>query len=348
MAIKNVFLRPVTEYKRDIDLVRDYTHIAGYYLHMHTREDLDACKQFVTQAISSGGSLPLTDRRVECFIRNEYGDRERTMTTVLGYIGDAVKAQQIIAPNWTRYAPHHEIQSLQAKEIIEKKKDRGVAKKKMQAARDKGDDDGYAYWNGVQTQKKRAANAHSGSCNTTSTPLYLKVHHSTLTSTCRITASTGNTSNERMISGARLYFTPDVAINDISTIAAYTDYSVLGNLINKYKLICPTAEQCWEIYRPSCRRYWHDTTADQNIIALLEAMTPLERAAAIYTGDLHSLVMLNQEFGRAFIGQLIRKVHGQCDDPIKFLRSLPDDYMIFAHNICAEELKGYGLSLIHI
>jgi len=100
---KDPFVLDVAQYKRKIDPVGDYRKSAIEYLRLVSGDDYEKCSQAVDTMLGKGGIFELKDRPVEYFERGVTRDRERKVSTVLQYLGESVRAKDIIAPTYTTY-----------------------------------------------------------------------------------------------------------------------------------------------------------------------------------------------------------------------------------------------------
>jgi hypothetical protein len=332
--VKTVFVNSPGDYKRDINPVSHYIKDSAEYLHIMTGRPLDECKEFVKRQVKE----KMNDPRVTYLQRGENGDRSLQETTFLGYLSSSVKAKELIAATFTTYANPKRILSPYVSFIDENIRMRGVHKKAMFAAENAGDTYTYALEKGNQTNKKISNNSLSGGQQTPSTPLFNKTAHPTLTSTCRITSGYGNANNERLLAGNRHYHKPDIALNNIVSIVNNTDYDQLSAVVKKYNIVCPTADDVMKMVVKCSRNYWRSEPALDHIRELLTKMSPLQRAAVLYTGDLFNLYHLNKELVSVFIRQLAAtvEVYGEKISPAEMLKSVPEDFATLAKSICKD------------
>ena len=157
-----------------------------------------------------------------------------------------------------------------------------------------------------------------------------------------MTSGSGNANNEKLLSGNRHYWKPDLVINNIISITQNTDYEKFQAVVNKYSLKLPTVQEVMDMVLYSTDLYWNNRPAEDNIRALVERLTPIQRAAFMYTGDLYHVAKLNNEFMRGFLGELSSLTVGQTDNPIEKLQSYPEAYVLLGHQICSSEMRGKG------
>lgn len=340
----NPFVKPKKEYKRGINILQYYLQDSATYLNLMTGKPIDECKKFISSNLKRDGKFPFVDPRVECFVRQDNGDRAKITTTLNAYLTDVIKEEEIIAPTFTTYINPNKIQSLLAIYIDANVKARGVAKKAMFAAEAAGDMLTYSVKKIEQTNKKLASNAISGAHVSPSNPFYNPTAHSTLTSNCRSTAGYGNANNEKLLSGNRHYWNHHIVLNNIVSIVSHTDYISLKNTMEKWNLVYPTVQDVMDCITYSTKLYWWEITFLKKIEDLVVKLNPLQRAAFVYTGDLYHIKKLNDSFAKEFISKLSKKITGTHPNPDVQIKEADEAHLNLAHQICTEETKGIGKS----
>lgn len=340
---RDLFHKKADEYKRNIGVLEHYIDISSNFLAKKRNIPVEQAREFIVQNLKAGGAFEFKDAKVTYLERQENGDREQKVTSLSRYIGDAVRRGRIIAPTFTVYLnPVKEKLSLLANYIDKNIKLRGLAKKAQFAAK--------AALNKIlesikkieQTGRKLANNAISGANVTPSTPLYNKTGHSTLTSTCRSTSGYGNANNEKFLAGNRHYHNYTSVIDNIATIINNVNLEEIDNVIAEFNLVYPTHEQTMQTIKYSTDLYWRDSVYMGKIDETVSLLTPSERAAFCYVGDMWHLMKFNQDFFRVFITELSKKVVARHDDPMAVINAAPELYVNYAHQLCTEETKGIG------
>lgn len=338
----NPFVLAPTDYKRDINPVRHYCEQAALFLSKMTGKDKDYCYQFVSQGIKSG-KINLVDPKVKYLHRDmQTCDREEKEKSLLSYLNESIRDKDLIAPTLTTYIAPDKKPSLYVGFVDQNVQTRGRAKKEEFAAKAAGNKQLALFKNSEQTNVKLTNNAFSGGFVSNGTILMNKTAHSTLTSTCRSTSGYGNANNEKMVSGNRHYWSPETVINNILSIVDNTDLEEIQKVCTKYSLKYPTVQDAFNCIKYSADLYWFSPKNDIRILALLEKLTPVERAAFVYVGDMYQLRMLNDEFVRTFITKLSSKITGEIDDALGIVKKMYGDYVNLAHHICFDEAKGKG------
>lgn len=336
----NPFVLDANQYKRNLTLMKDYLDDTSLYLSTMTGKPLEECRAYVRASISKGGKFAFKDPRIMFLERGENGDREQKEGTLLKYINDSIKEEDLIAPTLTTYLNAKKIQSPLALFIDINVKLRGVAKKAMFAAKMAKDYVLEIFKKSEQANKKVNNNSISGGHASTSTPLYNKTSHSSLTSTCRSTSGYGNANNEKLLSGNRHYWNPNIVINNIISIINHTDYGRLEQCIREFNLWYPTVSDTLECITYSSNVYWRSKKEMERIEELVSKLTPIQRAAFVYTGDLYHLCKHNDSVVRTFIDKLSTRVGVVHPDPDLVINRTSEDYHNLAKQICSVEFCG--------
>ena len=375
MAFVNPFIPPKETYKRDILPIPHYVDQAAHYLSIETQTPFEECLAFVKQSLRDP-KYKIRIPTIEFLRRTENGDRELEKVSLNNYLIETIKSQEIMAPTLTTYTNPKIKESLLVRYIDGNVKKRGVSKKAMFAAeaevasleeeilklKDAPEPEVIpfklkqtaaatrAFFEDIaQRNTKLSNNAISGAHASPSTPLYNQTSHSTLTSNCRLTSGYGNANNEKLLSGNRHYWCPEVVLNNIVSITRHTDYPLLEAVMNKYGLYYPEPEDVIDIILYSSDMYWHNREKMNYITSLVNKLNKYQRAAFVYTGDLFHVMKFNDEFMRTYIRSLSTKIEitdkSQYKLPkpaIELVHELPEDIMNLAHQICAKEMKSRG------
>jgi hypothetical protein len=341
MSNNNPFMLAKDDYVRDINPVKQACEQSAHFLAIATGVPFEECRDWVRKELKEK-TLGIQDPVVKFLERQENGDRVQLETTLLTYVKEAIERKDLIAPTLTTYISPEVYESVLVGFVDDNVAFRSRAKKAQFAAEAAGDKETEALKNTEQTNAKLSNNAVSGAHVSPSTPLFNRTAHSTLTSNCRSTSGYGNANNEKLLSGNRHYWSPDVVLNNIAAVTHITDSVKLVEVMTKYGLVYPSEEQVMECIQYSTNLYWHSPTRMEQIEKIVARLTPLQRAAFVYVGDLYHLMRFNQDFVRVFIEKLSRKVTGLVDDPKKAIKETHEDYVNLAHHICLDEARGIG------
>lgn len=341
MTVQNPFVLEKQDYVRDINFLKHYVEDAALFLSKMTGDPVEKTRAFVTENLRPGGLFEFKDPSILYFDRGENGDRVEKQGTLMGYISESINNNEIIAPTLTTYLPVSQKQSILVEFVDENVAIRSRAKKAMFAAKMAGDTNMENFKNSEQSNAKISNNSISGAHVSTSTPLYNKTAHSTLTSNCRCTSGYGNANNEKMLSGNRHYHHPNIVINNIVSIANRTDLDKLKNVMDEYRMHYPTVDEAMEAVLFSTRLYWRSAKNEQLIKELLSKLEPIERAAFIYVGDLYNIARFNDSLVRAFIDKLSTPgVNQNLDNPSKILKDNREEFIPLATQLIPDLMKG--------
>jgi hypothetical protein len=337
------FVLDPQEYVRDINVHRHAVDQYATYLSIISGDDQQQCRAWVINSLQPGGVFEFKDQALEILRRGETGDRAQESMTVRDYIAEVVKEERIIAPTWTTYTPTHKEVSLLAEEIDVNIAIRNKAKKAMGVHEASGDKINYEFSKGEQEQRKRSNNATSGAQTIDSTPLANRTGHSTLTSVCRSTAGFGNANNERLLSGNRHYRSFRITLNNLVSIISASDLDQINRVVVKYGLVHPSHSQVMECLTRSIELYWQNDVAMDKLRAFVSRLSPAQRSAVVYTGDLYHIRKFNETAVREMLTELSRKVEGFKEDADGFVRRAPELQVHLAHQICTDECRGIGM-----
>lgn len=339
----NPFVLAPKDYKRDINIVKHYVEQQAAYLSASTGKDLNTCMNFVKSTLRKGGQFEFKDPKIKYLERNDKGDREEKEGTAWAYISESVKNREIIAPTLTTYLHPDEKLSLLSGFLEENVALRNKAKKAMFEAEVNGDMETYDMKKTEQKNNKLSNNSVSGMHCSPANPIYNETGHSTLTSNCRSTSGYGNANNEKFLAGNRHYYNHHIVLNNIVSTITNCDLELIDSVMAKYNLNYPTVEDTIACIQYSTNLYWWEKHFFKKIEDLVAKLTPTQRAAFVYIGDFYHLKKYNEGFVRNFLTGIIQKVKGRHEgDPVKFIKSSDEIYVNMAHQICADEVKGYG------
>jgi len=340
--MSSVFSLEDKEYQRHIDPVGDYIEQMSYYLHKVKGMDIDQAKARIKHIIKGKKFDKIRNPKVRFVERQENGDRVESLVPLTDYIKSSVRNHEIMAPTMTTYLHPKVKESLLVKYVEHNIKSRSVAKKAGFAAKAAGNDELAKIKDLEQTNMKLRNNALSGAHVTKSCPIYNRTAHNTLTSNCRVVASFGNANNEKIVSGNRHYYSPHVVYNNIISITSNSNYDQIQHVMDKFQLTYPTVEATMSCIEYSTNLYWKDSQKSQWIKELVEKLTPIERAAFVYTGDLYHLRVNNDAFMRIFIEKLSRKVTKPTENALDRMKMIDESIANLAHQICSKEVSGLG------
>lgn len=336
------FIKPVTHYRRRVDLIRDYVEDAAKYLTVMTGDPMEKTRDFVKRSITTGRRA-LKMPRAMFLIKNKHGDRELQQLPFHQYLQRAFGNNEIISPTLTTYMPASQKKSLLATYIAGNLKRRSSAKKAMFQAEKDGLTALRETLNSQQQTFKIKNNALSGAHCSPFTPLWNKSAHSTLTSVCRSATSYANATNEKYLYGNRHYYSPDIVKTNLISIINHSDLPRINATMQRYGIAAPTTDQVMSCILRGTETYWRNDEQMRQIRELVVRLNPNERAAFLYTSDLYHLAEVNPQFVRTFLGKLATKITAPITDmevAQKEVKAMDENMEAFVAILCATELRG--------
>jgi hypothetical protein len=339
---KNPFLKPASEYKRNIDPVKHYIEQSAFFLHKQKGKPVEYYVEQLKQKLFDKSIAGIINPTVTHYERAENGDRFVTKSGLYNYIKETTASNKILAPTFTSYLSSKEQPSLLVDFVDVNVVLRSIAKKEAFAAKTNGDMVLYAIKDNEQNGKKTYNNSLSGTFGSKGSPFHNPTAHSTLTSTVRTESSLGNALNEKIVSGSRHYRNIQATLNNVISLSMSVTPALI-EVMGKYNLTIPTIDETMNCIEYSSKLYWLDVRGIDSIRSYVDKLTGYERAAVVYTSDLYHIRKYNPDFIKKFLFDLSRKIEDKTfDDPIKAIHSVDENFVNYAHQICQSEMKGYG------
>ena len=337
--MNNPFLLSVDSYRRNLSQYDTYCRDAALYLSKTTGDSFDQCLGYVKQVTGKGGKYAYKDPVVDYLVKETEGNRVHKQTTLSKYLKAVQDNRFILAPTLTAYYHPDDKQSVLAEYIQGELNNRSANKQAMLAARDAGDTVMDSIYNNRQQRNKIKCNSLSGAHGTPSSVLFNQSAHSTLTSTCRSASSNTNANIERFLSGNRHYWSMDIVINNICSILNLNNLDKVKEAVNYYNLVLPTVDDVMEAITRSTDLYWKDATGTAKIKRLVSGLTPYERAAFYYNGDMYHLRKLNEGLVRDLYEHIAKVADKPIDDPASALKAMKGDEKALLGIVCSKELE---------
>jgi hypothetical protein len=356
----DAFVKPLDQYQRQTDMVPAYHRAMATFLHKTTGQPLERCYNFVVRETGPRGSMPMRDPTAMVLVRQPNGDRKMEITSMQNFLETIKVEQEVLSPSMTAYVSADKDESILGMYIGDNLKKRSIAKHAMfdagnaaQVAEKNGDLmlaldklSERSIYEGLQTSIKINNNSLSGAHVSEHTILFNKTAHSSLTSGCRAAASVGNINNEKFIMGSRHYWSPDAVMANILAICQSADMKALEEVMVNRMIYWPTVDDTMGVIDYSTRLYWRNGESMLRIRELVEGLSPIERAAFVYIGDLYHLAMFNDQLVRDFITKLAIKPSTPHAEPDPVMAKADGDMKAFISVVCAEELDGEKISNI--
>lgn len=349
---KDIFIKEANEYKRDIDSIRQYVEQGAQFLHIIEKIPYAEAFEEVRANIRPDGQYPMLNPRVKFVDKDENEDRFVNETSMMAYMHSVVSNKEAMAATFTAYCHPDKIRSYHVDYIdTGVKKRKGVKKLQFKAQQEMEYSPEaaltYIFTNNQQNNIKKGLNSISGATSIPSTPLYMPTIHSTLTSNCRMTSGYGNANNEKLLSGNRHYHNANVTLNNLVALTTRIDEKLIAEVIAKYKLYVPTAEQLHEYILRSSRQYWMWKEQEAIIFEFLSKCSEVQRASIAFNYDMYAMAKFNSDFMRGFIGGLAKTCQPITDMSIDTAKDIiygaGEDVRNLAIQINSHLLKGLKL-----
>jgi hypothetical protein len=341
----STFLRPINEYKREINVIDGYMEQTAIYLHKSTGKPMEVVREWLKKEFKKGGRFEFKAPIANVNVRDpETGDRRATrvdMATLLRTVHDK---NIINSPSLTFYLPPSVKRSVLSIFIDENIAKRAAVKQEMFTAIANNDEVLAANKKNEQNSVKTLNNAASGAHSSPYTILYNKSTHSSLTSTCRSATSYGNANNEKVLAGSRHYWLPGIVVNNILSTLHLTNFAAFKQCMDLYDLHYPSVEETMEVIRYSTKLFWRNGKAMATIRDLVEKIEPLERAAFVYIGDLYHLRKFNDRVMRNFIAKMVTPQDTLTVPPEEVEKLLDGDLVALCSLLRADVVGPYGNS----
>ncbi|UQT02880.1 hypothetical protein TOTORO_00170 [Serratia phage vB_SmaS-Totoro] len=359
--INNPFNRPASHYKRNIDVITGYIEQNTLMLHKSTGMPMEQCEAFVREELFNGPNK-MKDPDFLLLERDDELDQKPRAVPFTKYIETVTTNGWLLAPTFTTVLPPHIKQSLLSEYIKGNLSKRSAEKHLMFEAERKGNGFKATFHKNNQNNKKILNNAISGNHRSEHSPLHDRSTHPVLTSCCRIANGSANSNDDRLLSGNRHYWKPEVVMNNISSILSLSNWDEVEEAVVKHNLHIPTVDEVMEVIRWGSDLYWGrgnpNSPAHRTIRKYVEGCTDIERAGIVYTGDLYHLRKYNEPLVRDFISGLVTPATEIDPDHEAWLKHVDDDTIaqmkvMFPHILLEEDLwddyeevsqrEGFGL-----
>lgn len=340
----SIFVKPTEDYQRNLDVKTAYLRDMTLALSRATGRSESECRAYIEKVTAEDGRLPMTDPPMKYVGRDKNNDRHLRVTTFLKYLDTVTKNNLLISPSMTVYQHPSVKRSITAQYIAVNVAGRSKAKKEMFAAAEAGDVALREFKNNEQQSRKIKNNALSGAHCSDSTPLFLDTIHSTLTSTCRSASGYGNANNEKILAGNRHYWSWDVVAANIASIAANTDLVAFDAMMQRHNLHYPTTDDAMVVIHHGSQMYWRNNAKMNDLRLLVDGLTPTERAAFVYIGDLYHLARFNDAMMRTLLGRLSAVVNESVENPKQYLDNLTEEAAALVSLLCGHLMGGKKLS----
>lgn len=324
----SVFLRELEEYDRSIDVIDGYFKQTRIYLSLRCKKTVsdDRIAAWLKKEFGPGGRFEIKPVPVKISIRDpETGDRRPAKTTIQSILKLIRNKQLIVSPSMTVYTPAHIKRSLLSEFIDENISKRGKVKEEMFAAQAAKNEVLARNKENEQNSLKQRNNGLSGAHSSPYTILFNKSTHSSLTSMCRSATSYGNANNEKLVGGTRHYWAPGIVVNNILSCCQLTDFVEFEKCMADNNMHYPTIDEVMECILYSTDLFWRNGWAVEQIREVVSELSPLQRAAFVYIGDLYHVAKHNDALIRRMLSDFIQRADVPLDEYADVKKSLDGD-----------------------
>ncbi|QAX96064.1 hypothetical protein [Vibrio phage vB_VmeM-Yong XC32] len=336
----SAFVKDLDYYGRDYDIVGNYKKSMSMALHLGTGDDLEKTTGYVDEKM-------LTDWRpkspdLHSLMRAPRGDRTKRKVDLLSYLDWVIAKNHILAPNLIAYCNPDVEDSFLSGFISNNLSMRKAVKKEGQSAFMDGNHEHATFCNLLQANFKIRNNSISGALSSPYNPLYYASSHTSLTSVCRAITSYANACNEKFMASNRHYFSPEVTMENMVYVTSQADLVKVEEAVMLFDITPPSVEYVYEQILSSSRLYWKDEHAETLIHRMVENMTPIERAAFSFIGDLNALHETNDKAIRQLYDILCRRPTPLTDpeEQKKYAGGASDDDVALASLLSADFMAG--------
>lgn len=342
-----IFKKENNEYSKTIQPIKDYVEQMSVYVSKRKNIPRTQAEQFVKEMINKKGmKIP----KVRYQHKDDVGDIIENETSLLQYITDAKKDNEIIVPSFTTYIHPSKKKSLHSEFIANNVARRSKHKKLAFKAKQEGDNTGYAFNNVLQKTMKIFNNSLSGAYGDKSTVVFNPSAHYTLTSMTRCAASIGNAITESVVAGNKHFRDPEITYAYLTSVISRLNKNQILSTVNMFKLYIPTVDDIMEkLIVSNISPYWRDPVIENDIKSYISKLEDYERVALLYTNDLWNIKECNPELIRELLGSMSKKVTGITDDSkylteygtaIEILSKIINSDLVKGINVDYDKLKG--------
>lgn len=335
--VNYTFKNPTIEYAVNMNPINTYMQHMRTYVSKKFNLDVETTNRLIREAVKSNKPK---DPKVVFNRKKENGDMERVEDTLKSYLKDVIDGGHIIVPSFTVYNHPSERKSLHAEFLFINVRKRSEDKHKSFEYKQQGNKPMEDYYSTMQKIRKIFNNAVSGAYGSKGSILSNPSGHYTLTSITRSVASIGNMTTESMIAGNKYFRNPEVTINYIIALTNRTNARAVRNVINKYGLYIPTANEVMEMVLYSTKWYWENKPKENIIFDFIKKLNEEERCMVMYCNDLWHFKQYNDKVMRDIIDSLGKISTTEVTNHGELVKKAPEGILNLALCICSDLLKG--------
>lgn len=322
--VNNPFNRKATDYTRDINVIEGAINQFAIILSRTYKQPYNEARDYVLNELKNGNKR-FRDPIMRYLQQDENEDRHPAEMKFSQYIRSAERDKLLMAPTFTQILPPDRKESMLSSYIKVNLAKRNAEKKLQLKAANHGDKFRETLHKNNQNNKKILNNAISGNHRSIHSILYDRPVHPILTSCCRIANGSANSNNDRLLTGSRHYYTPDIVLANIASIIELSDWDLVRRAVDKHNLHRPTVEETLSVIKRSTDLYWNSENGHRLIKQFVSALDEYERAAVCYMGDLYHIALFNDGVVRDIIDSLVKEPTERVDNHLEWLNHVDED-----------------------
>lgn len=322
--VKNPFNRTAKDYQRDINVIEGAINQFAIILSRTYKQPYNEAREYVLDQLKNGNKR-FRDPIMRYLQQDENEDRHPAEMKFSQYIRSAERENLLMAPTFTQILPPDRKESLLSSYIKVNLDKRNTEKKLQLKAANHGDKFRETLHKNNQNNKKILNNAISGNHRSVHSILYDRPVHPILTSCCRIANGSANSNNDRLLTGSRHYYTPDIVLANIASIIELSDWVLVKKAVDKHNIYKPSVEETLNVIKRSTDLYWDTTNGHRLIRQFVESLDGYERAAVCYMGDLYHLAQFNDSIIRSIIDALVTVPTERVENHLEWLNYVDGD-----------------------
>lgn len=322
--VNNPFNRKATDYVRDINVIEGAINQFAIILSRTYKQPYNEARDYVLDELKNGNKR-FRDPIMRYLQQDENEDRHPAEMKFSAYIRSAEREKLLMAPTFTQILPPDRKESMLSSYIKVNLAKRNTEKKLQLKAANHGDKFRETLHKNNQNNKKILNNAISGNHRSIHSILYDRPVHPILTSCCRIANGSANANNDRLLTGSRHYYSPDVVLANIASIIELSDWPLVRRAVDTHNLHKPTVDETMAVILRSTELYWNSTGGHRLIRQFLEGLDGYERAAVCYMGDMYHLAQFNDSVIRSILDSLVNVPEERVENHLEWLNHVDED-----------------------
>lgn len=332
--LKTIFENDIVKPKIDpFKYYKDY--MAVYIKRMHDIESTEIS----TVLTKAGEKSEIKNPIVSIYQKKDNLDTKPGKIDLLSYLKSINDNDEIVAGTLTTFTK--KFPSMHTGFIDKNLKLRKVDKKIALEAEVKGEEGKAKFYTGRQTFRKLNNNSLSGAYSSPGTVFLNRSGHSTLTSTTRIVASTGNALSESMIGGTRIYASEVEAMEHMLVLISDLDMENIRRTVKKYNLAIPTVANVRQVLKHTLELYMKDAVSpDSRIYKFINTLTDMERCAVVYVNDFYHIREFNKKFVKDWLKSSTKQTAVPNINHLALMNNAPEWLTNLVHIICMDVIKG--------